>query len=381
MLETTELGIVADDLTGACDAAACFAPVNGAVGVCLSLTAESVGGPPLQVVNTQSRLAAPEQARRISCKLGAALAEKRVVFKKMDTGLRGPIGAELDGLLEGLKESGTDWLCVVAPAAPSIGRTTRSGVQYDNGVPVDRSALAADPSSPPLSAHVRTVLERTGHGDWLVCDAESQADIEWIIDAHWDKARIVFAGSLGLAAALTRRLRAPSCRPPTVAPAHRPMMVCGSCHPQSVRQVERSRGDGGVVLSFDVARNRFDEPAAPKPDGVPLARILPNDYQCSGCSSQQIMNTFVAALDPLFDTIKPDGLGIVGGETAYHVLRRLGVNRLQVIGQMDEVISCGVMADGLLEFRPFALKGGSVGPGNAVKRMIDYLKSGSMEKR
>ena len=71
--------------------------------------------------------------------MGTALAGKRIVFKKIDTGLRGPIGAELAGLLEGLRNSGNDWSCVVAPAAPSIGRTTRDGMQYENGTPIDEA--------------------------------------------------------------------------------------------------------------------------------------------------------------------------------------------------------------------------------------------------
>ena len=45
MFATTDLGFVADDLTGACDVAACFAPTAGPVGVCLSIDSPFVGGP------------------------------------------------------------------------------------------------------------------------------------------------------------------------------------------------------------------------------------------------------------------------------------------------------------------------------------------------
>jgi uncharacterized protein YgbK (DUF1537 family) len=91
------------------------------------------------------------------------------------------------------------------------------------------------------------------------------------------------------------------------------------------------------------------------------------------------MREFLAALGPLLERLNPDGLGIIGGETAYHVLRRLGVSRLQVVGRRNEVISCGTAWDGLLRNRPFAMKGGSVGPDDAVIMMVAYLRSGTVE--
>ena len=91
------------------------------------------------------------------------------------------------------------------------------------------------------------------------------------------------------------------------------------------------------------------------------------------------MREFIAALGPLLERLDPDGLGIIGGETAYHVLRRLGVSRLQVVGRRNEVISCGTAWDGLLRNRPFAMKGGSVGPDDAVIMMVAYLRSGTLE--
>ena len=101
MLETSDVGVVADDLTGACDVAACFASKVGSVGVCLLPDGKLSGGLTFQVINTQSRLEQPQTAGRILRRVGTWLAGKRIVFKKIDTGLRGPIGAELDGLLEG----------------------------------------------------------------------------------------------------------------------------------------------------------------------------------------------------------------------------------------------------------------------------------------
>src|ERR1700733_6528762 len=177
MLQVQDIGIVADDLTGACDVAACFAARLGVVEVSIGADRYSNGGSSLQVLNTQSRLLDGASARDALRRVGSALATKQIIFKKIDAGLRGPIGHELAGLLEGLEQSGAPWKCIVAPAAPSIGRTTRGGVQYEHGLPIDRGALANDPDSPPASADIRVVLSRTGGGDYIVADAQTLEDL------------------------------------------------------------------------------------------------------------------------------------------------------------------------------------------------------------
>jgi uncharacterized protein YgbK (DUF1537 family) len=373
MLETSDVGVVADDLTGACDVAACFASKAGAVGVWLSPVGKLSGGPPFQVINTQSRLEHPQTAGRILRRVGTWLAGKRIVFKKIDAGLRGPIGAELDGLLDGLRESGDDWSCVVAPAAPSISRTSRGGVQYENEVPIDQGALSKDPNSPPHSANIRTVIEQTGRGDCLICDAQTQEDLQQIVDAHLGESRFVFAGSLGLAMAVANRLGAASYKPARGFPARRPMIVCGSRHPRSIRQVERAKCGGIPILTFDPAFMRFDATSAPGREGVIIVRILPNEVGANACSPLQLMGSFITALDPLLKRIEPDGLGIVGGETAYHLMQGLGAERLEVYQRHIEIIACARISGGVMDGKRMVCKGGSVGREDAVLQMISLL--------
>ena len=161
-LDAHDLGIIADDLTGACDVAACFAVKLGVVRVAVSLDDVTRLIEQPQVINTQSRLKDCESARNLLRQVGSTLGSKKVVFKKIDAGLRGPVGAEISGLLDGLSQSGKQWKCVVAPAIPSIGRTTRGGIQYDQGVPIHQGALSRDPHSPPASADIRRSSSRLG---------------------------------------------------------------------------------------------------------------------------------------------------------------------------------------------------------------------------
>ena len=74
---------------------------------------------------------------------------------------------------------------------------------------------------------------------------------------------------------------------------------------------------------------------------------------------------------------KLSGIRIIGGETAFHLFTQCDVTDLEVHGRTADVIACGVIAAGPMAGRPFATKGGSVGPGDAVTRMASYLTRGA----
>jgi uncharacterized protein YgbK (DUF1537 family) len=373
MIEPSDLGIVADDLTGACDVAACFTSRLGPIEVVLTPEDIANGNGVLRVTNTQSRLADPRAASKILCQVGTCLARKWVVFKKMDAGLRGPIGAELDGLLAGLRQSGADWSCVVAPAAPSIGRTTRAGVQCDHGIPIDQGALSMDLSSPPISSDIRAAIRGTGGGDYPVSDARNQEDLQRIVDARLGKGPVVFAGSIGLALALANRIRAALQTTVNRLAAHRPVVICGSHHPQSGCQIERSRKEGLRILDFDPSLQRFDMTTAPSGEEPILARILPNRREAHSVSPEETMRSFMAALHPLLEQIRPDSLGVIGGETAYHLMHQMQTRGLQVYARQAEIIAYTRMLGGRMDGCPMVCKGGSVGPEDAILQMLSIL--------
>lgn len=374
-LDAYDLGIIADDLTGACDVAACFAPQLGSVEVAVSLDCESAGGECPQVINTQSRLENCESARDLLCRVGSALASKRVVFKKIDAGLRGPVGAELTGLLAGVSRSGKKWSCVVAPAIPSIGRTTRGGVQYDQGIPIDQGALINDPHSPPASADIRQIIKQTGGGEFLVADAESSEDLDRIVDTHLAEERVVFAGSLGLARALAGRLRGNYRSVVAGPPARRPILACGSRHPLSSKQVEQAQRGGIRILGFDPAQRRFDAAIERDWSGPLLVRILPGEDPNSAPVSGTLLASFVEALGSLQEQLHPDGWAVIGGETAYQLLRRLGARCLEVLERKAEVIASSRIVGGVMDGCRFVSKGGSVGPDDAASQMLSLLTS------
>ncbi|MFF5670825.1 four-carbon acid sugar kinase family protein [Streptomyces hygroscopicus] len=150
-----------------------------------------------------------------------------LVLKKIDSLLRGNLAAEIGALAE--DGAGV----VLAPALPVGGRVVRSGVVYVNGValhesdawrleatPAPRSiaeALAGLPTTPiPLSTvrapgHwlLSALRTATDDGRVAVCDAETDADLDAIVEASLAVGpRLRLVGSGGLALALGRRLAA-----------------------------------------------------------------------------------------------------------------------------------------------------------------------------
>ena len=145
--------MIADDFTGALD-----------TGVQLA-----AHGIPTQVVVGQADLSAcSSTVLVVECRNAASVRRKKAaeaverltrsavengvgcIYKKTDSALRGNIGAELAALL---KASGARNLPFL-PAFPQIGRTTKRGVHYIDGVPVNESPFGIDPFEPVRCAEV-----------------------------------------------------------------------------------------------------------------------------------------------------------------------------------------------------------------------------------
>lgn len=148
-------------------------------------------------------------------------------FKKCDSLLRGPVGAEAAAFAEGAE------VLVIATALPAARRVVRGGVVLVDGVPLHECAAwraeeraaprsVAEALAPLSTADVPLETVRQGpialagrfrelaaHGRHPVCDAETDTDLTVIATAAaflGPGARLL--GSGGLAAALGRRLAA-----------------------------------------------------------------------------------------------------------------------------------------------------------------------------
>lgn len=235
------VGIVADDMTGACDTALQFFSSHASTHVLLELhpsePPSSSDAQENQVwsINTSSRHLSPLEAQALA-RQAVALCRDRYgvvnIYKKMDSTLRGHIAHECLGILDELKAQ----CAVIVPAYPAEGRRTVGGYQLVRGVPVERTIVARDPLFPVRVSHVPTLLEQTSKPDivghiplsvvlhgagpilvnlneqirdgkkLVVIDATTNEDLEQIalaIEKAQKSARVIPCGSAGLAQALS----------------------------------------------------------------------------------------------------------------------------------------------------------------------------------
>jgi uncharacterized protein YgbK (DUF1537 family) len=151
--------IIADDLTGACDAGVQFAKLGISTSVLfkepslqdLETCTASVLVHDTETRNMSARMAY-SRIRRFSSLCKRAGAE--IVYKKVDSTLRGNLGAELDGLLDAFGQLGV----VISPAYPEYQRTVVNGKLLIGGIPVDKTEFAKDPLSPVRFSDVKTLI-------------------------------------------------------------------------------------------------------------------------------------------------------------------------------------------------------------------------------
>ncbi len=80
-----------------------------------------------------------------------------IIFKKIDSVLRGHVAAELQALM---RVTGKQKALLI-PQNPSKGRIVKDGIYYINGVPLDQTSFAYDPEFPAKTAEAKKLLKRS----------------------------------------------------------------------------------------------------------------------------------------------------------------------------------------------------------------------------
>ncbi|HLY37163.1 MAG TPA: four-carbon acid sugar kinase family protein [Candidatus Binatia bacterium] len=405
------LRVLADDLTGACDVGAELLP--GPAGVVV----QPAGGPPsadvapatICVRNTQSRTLPPaEAAERVRAALGdVPVTWSGLLLKKIDTGLRGPLGAEIDAAMDAL---GVDEAFVL-PAIPEIGRTTQHGRQMIAGIPVDRTPFALDPHHPIRDASIPAALQATGHrraavaelaavrGDLaaaiadarrggaavIVCDAETDADLERAVRVLLLRGRpLLLVGSTGLARALRRVLgteqpaRALRSAGPAPLAGSGVLVVAGSAHPATRGQIARAveRGLFDPIVVGEDAGAAGAGAARRLRAGLATALVPPVATSTDGPTA--VLAALRRAAVTALARVRPDGLVLVGGETAHHVLEGLGLPGLWLESRLCPLVVRGRLMSGAYAGLAVVTKGGSTGAPDLLASIVRQLARGAV---
>jgi 4-hydroxythreonine-4-phosphate dehydrogenase len=404
MNSLAQIVMIADDLSGAADCAASCAvqglrtvvhlsevPPSESAHV-LAIDAATRSMPPERAAATVERIVAPFQSAR-----------PRVLFKKLDSLLRGHIGPELTAMRCGR----TPAVIVMAPALPAQGRTTVDGCQWLNGKQLANADapkilgaagltsaqidLALVRGAPPHLAATMVAFARVH--DALVCDAETEEDLQAVAaaiatmpHAGWDGA-IIWAGSSGLARHIPKA-----------------MGIAGGSGP-----VEEPRFLGPILVVVGsraaLAHEQCNEGG--RSDGITTVRLSPEALCEGSCSAQRIKqssalsnaldsgNDVIAGIDSSGETAedprlcaavaslalphmdKVGALVVTGGETARAVLVKSGITALRLLREVEPGVPLAV-STGARQI-PVITKSGSFGNRATLANCVRVLRALKLE--
>ena len=336
------LAIIADDITGAMDAAAPFAERGLDVELVLSDAAISL--PPtvdVLAVDTHSRHLPPAEAAAAVARCIAALPPGTLLFKKIDSTLRGAIVEEIRAAAPGRGR------IIIAPAVPRQGRTVSGGQVFIDGVPLGTTESGGDARRRPFAGSLTAALAP------LPCampDCATESDLMAIARAAPADALLVGAAGLAEAVAQIRFGDAtPAALPVLAGPA---LFVAGSRTAVTAEQLARlrqARPDASIATP----------PAAPEADADAVAQRL----------ARQAIERLQA--------VNVGALVLIGGDTARAVLDALGVVRLRVRGHVIPAIPWGE-AEIAGRTVIVATKAGGFGTPDALSRIAEKLAAASL---
>lgn len=407
------LAIVADDLTGAMDSSGHFA--NLGFSTVVHLAPEFPYSAEVVAVTTNSRAEEPEVAGNSVRQAIKGLAE-RIIYKKIDSTLRGNIGVELDAILESRMYEKV----LVAPAFPSMGRTIEAGVLLVDGVPVSKTSFANDPILPVSESHIPTLLESSmsfqvgcvgipeieAGPEFLyrqvsamdrrivVCDAKQQRHLTTIIRAailardNW-----LLCGSTGLAREthlLIEKQNLSRAEVPIFSTERGVLVLVGSRNPISRNQLEFARKSMGLpIINVDTSQLLQEETKVEMMGEIleKARRIFPTDNLLAISLSissfhpglKHTLPGFLAEVAAqIVGEQRIGGLFLCGGDIAVEVCRRLAIPAISVQGEIEPGIPAGVAMGDQAKNIGVVTKAGGFGGNDSLIKSINYLEKGEI---
>ncbi len=337
--------VLADDLTGACDAGVAFLKAGHTVRVWFGTSVQFSAPESVQAFNTNSRSLAPGRAAHAVSQASAALGTdpNALFFKKVDSAARGPFAAEILAAHRTLKTRAV----LLAPAFPSAGRTVLGGILEIQDPAGENKQVDLARLFPLLArgkivnisgpAELKPALD--SGKSFLICDSATQADLESLARVAANLPSLLFAGSAGLAQALAglSLARISAALVPAISQV---LLVAGSPHPVTSLQLE--------TLDTD----RFES-----------VRVL------------RIGRFFAKArIRSAFRSHNPQALILTGGETAMLAVNALEAHSFILQGELAPGIPWGLVQGGAAHGCVVVTKSGGFGAPNAFNEILAALR-------
>lgn len=424
------LAVIADDLTGANDTGVQLVKRGFSTTVCIDPDQAPNGMYEAVVYDTDSRVLpaakAYAQVKRIAERIRSEWDEQpEIVYKKIDSTMRGRVGAELDAVYDVF---GPDFI-VITPAFPENGRIVREGTLFVNGVPVHETEAGRDTQAPVKESDVLKLLRRETARHVALITLEDlhlhqeawQAKLKQfkdegivylVVDATQDEHlyqavelflstdyRIVWSGSAGLAKALTAFVQPVKSRDHTrFSPivANRILFVVGSTHSRSRRQLDELLAHPDVSgIEFNI-QNRLNENRSFVDEAVGAFQIghhvvlysssetvngdlLLKSGQDRGAVSRAISAQLGTMAARIVEEGNVDALVMTGGDTAKQVCKMLGCAEMELDDELETGVPIGRLQSDRLGGRTLyaVTKAGGFGTDSIWIQVLQYFGGGN----
>ncbi|MBS4759435.1 MAG: four-carbon acid sugar kinase family protein [Clostridium sp.] len=431
MFISNNIGIIADDLTGADDTALQFhlRGANTQILLDYNILPENKSNTQVWAIPTETRNTdAPTAYEKVKQAARVLLENLNVeyFYKKMDSTLRGHVAVEALAMLDVL-----DWdAAVIIPAFPQEGRTTVGGYHLLKGIPIERTELARDPRFPIYESHIPTILRnelnneqddlvglielRTvikGAGPILkrmnemieqgvkliVVDAMSVTDIEQVVLAMEKSAhKILPCGSAGCAQVLGN-IWLPESENHTIEktiPEMPKLIVSGSATQITASQIQKLDDDDDIENTYfialkmeDILEGVTDEIVTRVSENLVKDNVVvvhTSDLTVDSKIISQILfdnemskNQFISKIGDYLATLTKrvlfnrDAILIaVGGETSFKCCKAINSNSLQIIDAICPAIP--LCLD--MKAQWIVTKSGNLGNSNTLIDILKYFE-------
>jgi uncharacterized protein YgbK (DUF1537 family) len=406
--------VLADDLTGANDTVIQFV-IQGFPSLVFTDSAGANAGffksHRVLAVNSNSRGMNPEDAYHVVRKIAEQFKGECLVYKKIDSCLRGNPGRELAAVMDALAIP----LALVAPSFPANRSVLENGMLYsgattdsDSTSGIDAVRIFADGTGRKTESIPLEVIRRGAVGEFImthnregtqvfVADAVSDEDLETICkaSASLDLSRVL-AGSAGLANQLARQIGA--VREEKILPrrdtefdALSPvLMIAGTRQSETAAQINRLSDVFNVpIVKFKtslIATGEIEQ-------AVDLAYADVSEQMKRGIKRCRRPPLCIIAVESMFgssgdntDTAISGALGILakkivesfwfptilctGGDTSLAVCQQLGISTMEPLAEILPGIPLGRITGSAYDGRFIVTKSGRFGnPDSLVEIM------------
>lgn len=418
-----KVAIIADDLTGANATAALLSIRGFSTLTCLD-NPQQVDDYDVVSFSTDSRSVSARSAYdRVTRYLELIDPEVTTISKRIDSTLRGNLGAEVDAVIDRYP----NLMAIVVPVYPSSGRICVGGSLLVDGIPLQNTAMRNDPKNPMTESSVVELFRKQTNknlehislnlvlaGDnalakelkalyrknvrIVIIDATTEDDINQIASAVL-KAKIpFFCVDPGVFTANMAWMRYSSGRKRM----NKVFLTIGSVSELTQRQIKKLRYERQVhiqtlsaecLIDFafhpDHACNLVDEltektqhydvvgiDTVELPEHICCLKTLAQQYSVDEHEISCLINNGLAEVTARVLMKENSPISAIyssGGDVVVAITRRLNGHGVILKDEVEPLAVYGTLTGGLCRGIPIITKGGFVGDDNTLVHCIDYL--------